>query len=44
MRVLSALLVSVLLAGCNHPPDLDSPCPDYGKYCSQTPVNVASLF
>jgi hypothetical protein len=28
------------LGACTKPIDLDAPCPDYGRYCSQSPINV----
>ncbi|MBA2649914.1 MAG: hypothetical protein H0U75_10055 [Legionella sp.] len=28
------------LAGCAKTQDLDAPCPDYGRYCSQIPANA----
>jgi hypothetical protein len=28
------------LGACAKPIDLDAPCPDYGRYCPQAPVNA----
>ena len=34
------LLLILGLGGCAKPIDLDAPCPDYGRYCPQAPVNA----
>lgn len=28
------------LGACSKPVDLDAPCPEYGRYCSQAPINA----
>ncbi|WP_284698407.1 T4SS-associated protein LvhB7 [Legionella micdadei] len=33
----------LMLTGCAQPPDLMTPCPDYGKHCLQTAINTDSL-
>lgn len=42
MKILkcSCLLLILGLVACSKPVDLDAPCPDYGRYCPQTPVNA----
>lgn len=32
------ICVTALVTGCA-PTDLKAPCPEYGKYCSKTPIN-----
>lgn len=34
------LLWIVGLSACAKSIDLNAPCPDYGRYCSQAPVNA----
>lgn len=34
------LLLILGLGACAKPIDLDAPCPDYGRYCPQAPVNA----
>ncbi len=29
-----------LLSACAKPPDLHSPCQNFGKYCQQQPINT----
>ena len=36
---LISLLFLSLLTGCTKPPDLDAPCKEFGKFCSQQPIN-----
>lgn len=33
------LLLSVMLGACAQAHDLDAPCPDFGRFCAQKPVN-----
>ena len=33
------ILILSLLAGCSKPPDLEAPCREFGKHCSQQPIN-----
>ncbi|WP_272946888.1 T4SS-associated protein LvhB7 [Legionella erythra] len=40
MRLLFLSLGFLLLSACSKPPDLTTPCPDYGRFCPQTPINV----
>ncbi|WP_276559002.1 T4SS-associated protein LvhB7 [Fluoribacter dumoffii] len=38
------LLALSLLSGCSSkPPDLDSPCSQFGRYCPQYPINEVTL-
>lgn len=38
------LLLLSLLNGCSSkPPDLDSPCVQFGRYCPQYPINEVEL-
>lgn len=39
---LYGLLYLSLLSGCAKPPDLEAPCREFGKYCSQQPINICS--
>jgi hypothetical protein len=39
MQYLRVCLISFVLLGCSKAPDLTAPCPDYGKHCSQIPIN-----
>lgn len=41
---LAGLLVFSLLSGCSKPPDLEAPCREFGKYCSQQPINEAPIY
>ncbi len=34
------ILLLSLLAGCSKPPDLEAPCREFGKHCSQQPINL----
>ncbi|HDS3856746.1 TPA: hypothetical protein QH041_003114 [Legionella pneumophila] len=43
MTVMIRCFLILLLAGlgaCSRPVDLETPCPDYGRYCTQTPINA----
>jgi PBP1b-binding outer membrane lipoprotein LpoB len=40
VTVLSLLTLALLLSSCSKPQDLDTPCPDYGKQCSQALINT----
>jgi hypothetical protein len=40
LRYYCYLLLCLGLGACSKPLDLDTPCPDYGRYCTQTPINV----
>ncbi len=40
---LVSLLVLSLLSGCSKPPDLEAPCQEFGKHCSQQPINEAPI-
>jgi hypothetical protein len=33
------LLLLLGLNACGKTADLDAPCPDYGRFCAQSPVN-----
>jgi len=37
---ITSLLSILLLSACSKPIDLDAPCPNYGKYCPQMPINA----
>lgn len=37
------LLLLITLTGCSNPPDLDAPCRDFGRHCSQQPINMSPL-
>jgi len=37
---LSLLILALILSSCSRPHDLDTPCPDYGKLCSQSLINT----
>lgn len=40
IRVLSTtILILVGLSGCSAHRELKAPCPDFGRYCAQTPIN-----
>ena len=45
MFIRSVLWLCLLLGlnACSKPPDLDAPCKEFGKYCSQEPINVNPL-
>ncbi|WP_199744188.1 T4SS-associated protein LvhB7 [Legionella sp. km772] len=44
MKGMFALLLLSLLNGCSSkPPDLDSPCAQFGRYCPQYPINEVVL-
>lgn len=38
--LLSVLILALILASCSKPQDLDTPCPEYGKLCSQSLINT----
>lgn len=42
-RLFVSLLFLCLLNGCSKPPDLEAPCREFGKYCSQQPINTAPI-
>lgn len=44
MRIFSLLTLAFVLTACGTPPDLQTPCPDYGKHCPQTNINLEPLF
>lgn len=37
---LFGLMALMSLGACSKAPDLDAPCPDYGRYCHQVPINA----
>ena len=37
---LFSIVALIGLSACSKVPDLDTPCPDYGRYCPQTPINA----
>lgn len=39
VHLLPIVLLAAILASCAKPHDLDAPCPDFGRYCPQTPIN-----
>ncbi|HDZ4927657.1 TPA: hypothetical protein RTF81_001068 [Legionella pneumophila] len=39
MKWLLSILMISLLSGCSKPPDLESPCQNFGQYCPQYPIN-----
>ncbi len=39
MRFIPLFLSFLMLCSCSRPPDLTTPCPDYGRFCPQTPIN-----
>lgn len=34
-----AVLIMGVLSGCSKPPDLESPCHNFGQFCPQYPIN-----
>lgn len=40
LKVLSLLALALVMSSCSRPQDLDTPCPDYGKQCSQALINL----
>lgn len=38
------VLILSLLGGCSKPPDLEAPCREFGKHCSQQPINEAPIY
>ena len=40
IKIFSLLTLILLLSDCSRPEDLDTPCPDYGKLCSQALINT----
>jgi hypothetical protein len=40
INVFSLLALTAVLSSCSRPHDLDTPCPDYGKQCSQALINT----
>lgn len=34
-----SLLLICLVTGCTKPSDLEAPCREFGKFCSQQPIN-----
>jgi type IV secretion system protein VirB7 len=43
MRLFISLLFLNILMGCSKPPDLEAPCREFGKHCSQQPINTAPI-
>lgn len=39
---LTVLLVIAGLGACNKNHELKAPCPDYGRYCPQSPINAVN--
>lgn len=39
---LTVLLVITVLGACSKSHELRAPCPDYGRYCAQTPINAVN--
>lgn len=39
IRYISLFVLVWQSASCSKPYDLDTPCPDYGKTCSQSVIN-----
>lgn len=39
----SVLVALSILSSCSKPLDLDTPCPDYGKQCSQASINIQPI-
>ncbi|WP_269471721.1 T4SS-associated protein LvhB7 [Legionella spiritensis] len=39
MRTFLSLCLLLTLTSCSRPPDLNTPCPDYGRFCPQQPIN-----
>lgn len=41
MRRIYLVMFIIFLSSCNHlSPDLNAPCPDYGRYCPQIILNA----
>ena len=40
VTLFSLLALATVLSSCSRPHDLDTPCPDYGKQCSQALINI----
>ena len=38
-KLVIGLLVIGLLNGCVRPPDLETPCHNFGQFCPQYPIN-----
>lgn len=43
MAFFSLLTALSILSSCSKPIDLDTPCPDYGKQCSQASINLQPI-
>lgn len=39
-----SVLFFSLLSACSKPPDLEAPCREFGKHCSQQPINEAPIY
>lgn len=37
---LLSVITLIALSACSKVPDLDAPCPDYGRHCHQIPINA----
>jgi len=42
LKIMLSLVFAITL-GCSKPPDFDAPCRDFGRHCSQQPINVVPL-
>jgi len=43
LKIILNLVLAISLSACSKPPDLDAPCRDFGRHCSQQAINVAPL-
>lgn len=43
LKIVVSLALVIGLSACTKLPDLDAPCRDFGRYCSQLPINVEPL-
>lgn len=43
LKIVVSIALVLGLSACTKPPDLDAPCRDFGRYCSQQPINVEPL-
>jgi hypothetical protein len=39
VSLIPILVLAAILTSCTKAQDLDAPCPDFGRYCPQTPIN-----
>ncbi|EEZ95951.1 T4SS-associated protein LvhB7 [Legionella longbeachae] len=44
MRFLAGICLVLNLSSCSRPPDLNTPCPDYGRFCPQILINDDASF